>query len=197
MDDGRQARAIGSWIARASATARELAAQHASLAAFVAAGSGRGPSEGVDIRGTKVHPDIPIRAEVVDVRAAIEGDARRYAALTRGTLRHQQNPPTTAGRLGVIAACLPDLHAADPALAAEMVEALWEHHRRASRIVDPPRGLRPFRIDDPCPECGHESLWVDPKGWRIGCGMPSCRCMWGVADPVLKVTPGVQSVRDS
>jgi len=186
MRDEQHARAVAGWISRAATTIRELAAQHADLAGHVAAGSGSGASDGVGIRGTKVAPDLPIRPEVVDLRGAIERDAKRYASLVRGTLRGTVTVPVgTAGRLGMIAEHLAAVHVEDGVLAAEVIEAMWDHHRDASRIVDPPRGLRPFRIEDPCPVCGFPSLWVDPKGWRIGCGMPSCRHIWGVADPVL------------
>jgi hypothetical protein len=189
MTDEQHARAVAGWIARAATTIRELAAQHADLAGHVAAGSGSGSSDGVGIRGTKVEPDLPIRPEVVDLRAAIEKDAGRYAALVRGTLRGTVAvPPGTAGRLGLIADNLAAVNDADDALASEVIEAMWDHHRSASRVVEPPRGLRPFRIEDPCPLCGFASLWVDPKGWRIGCGMPGCRHVWGVADPVLAST---------
>ncbi|MCY4726726.1 hypothetical protein NYO98_10590 [Nocardioides sp. STR2] len=188
MDDQQHARAMAGWIARAAAVCRELAAQHADLGAYVAHGTRPGPpSDGVGIRGTRIEQPVPIDVEVVDVRRAIETDARRYADLARGTLRIKgAMSTTTAGRLGVVADRLPDLHAADPDLAAEVVEKVWDHHRIASRIVEPPRGLRPFRIEETCPACGMPSLWVDPAGWRIGCGMPSCRRVWGVADPILK-----------
>ena len=180
---------IAGWLARAADVCRELAAQHADLAAYTAAGSGGGASDGIGIRGTKIDPDIPIRPEVVDLRAAIEADARRYADLARGTLRlGPASAFTTAGRLDIVAGSLPDLHAADPTLTAEVVERMWDHHRAACRVVEPPRGLRPFRIGEACPACGFAALWVDPHGWRIGCGMPNCRRVYGVAEPVLAST---------
>ncbi|GAA4680203.1 hypothetical protein [Nocardioides nanhaiensis] len=184
MTDQQHARTIGAWIARGAATMRELAVQHAALAAHVTPGGGGG--DGTGRSATTVHQAAPVRLEVVDLRAAIAADARRYAGLARGTLRGGVDTVnTTAGRLGEIAAALPDLHATDPNLAAEVIERMWDHHRDASRVVEPPRGLRPFRIEETCPECGIAALWVDPKGWRIGCGMPSCRRVWGVHEPVL------------
>lgn len=190
MRDENYERAIATWLKRTAEQARTLGDQWDELAGFVIPGGGAG--DGTGRAATKVHAAAPIRVEVVALRDDIAAMARRYYSLVRGTLRmgvapKGGNAPTW---LRFIAGALPRLHAEDADLCEEVADAIWSHHRKAARIMDPIQGTvrRPFRIDDPCPACGEMSLWVDPAHWRIGCGMPACREVWGIGEPVLRVS---------
>ncbi|MFT4288145.1 hypothetical protein [Nocardioides sp.] len=179
---------VAAWLSRAADTCRQLAGQRREMDAYTV--GGRGGHDITGRRGTKVWPDLPINVGPIDLMDEIDSTVRRYADLTRGTLRlgFGNGPGDTSTNLSIIADNLTSLNDEDPTLTAEVVEAVWTMHRRASRIVDPPRGRVPFRIVDTCPECGFESLWFDPNQWLIACGMPHCRHVWGPAEKVLRTS---------
>lgn len=186
MTNNDHDRAIATWLERTRSTAQSLGSQWDDLGGMIAPARSGGDCTG--IRGTTVHAAAPIRVEVVSLRDDIAATARRYAELVNGTLRMgiRNNARGTRERLHFIGNTLPRLHASDPVLCDEVADALWDHHRAASKFLDGPGRPRARRIPDPCPECGYESLWVDPSRWLIACGMDDCDAVWGVNQPVLR-----------
>lgn len=187
MHDDGHLRAITTWLGRTSEKATELASQWSDLAGFVIPGGGGG--DGTGIRATTVHAAAPIRIEVVALRDDIAAWSAQIQPLVYGTLRMGLVPrgTDTPTRVRFVGHVLPRLYAEDEALCEEVAAAIWDMHRKAAGIIDPIRGTirRPFRIDDPCPACGELALWVHPARWLIGCGMPACREVWGIDQPVL------------
>lgn len=178
------AKQVAAWLRRSGETARALAGQYADLAALVAAGSGAGDDSGVHVKA--VDAPLPVRVDVIDLRADIAGAAEKYAGLVRGTLRMGSGGTAdVGGRLRFIGGALTHLWEADPDLTQETVAAVWGLHRSAWSVINPTRRVRPFRSDregDVCPECG-SALFVWPKEWLLACG--PCGLSWGIGAPVV------------
>lgn len=179
-------RAVQSWLKRAGNVCGIVATQRREMDAYGSLGAG-----GADNMGrtaTRVWPGLPINVGPIDLMAEIDATAKRYADLTRGTLRLglSTGAREAGSDLRTISSNISDLWLSDPDLTREVVGVVWGLHRKASRLIDPPTGKRPFRIEEACPTCGLPSLWFDPETWRIACGMPACRSVYGVGEPVLK-----------
>ena len=127
----------------------------------------------------------PLDLAVVDLLEEVHATVRRHVPLIRGALRMglgtkgpgADSPTsrvmTTAGHLAFMARSLPAVWAESPEYGQEVVSDMWRVWGRVQRALGRPN-RRPHRIDDPCPECGELSLWVDLARLCVACGMPSC-----------------------
>ena len=128
-----------------------------------------------------VTPGLPIAVDVVDTIAEVESMVARHLPLVRGALRLGPAAPVpgttrvtaTVSAILLIGQSLREVAADSPVYAGEVAADVWKLFGRVSRTLGRPR-VRPHRVDDPCPACGLPSVWVDPAGLRIACGLPSC-----------------------
>lgn len=171
MDD--EQRALNKWLADAANATQRVRDQYIELADHVETVTVVDHS---GIRSPSVNPSLPINASVIDLRAAIDKHAAKYAGRVYEALRMgvEGGLLGTDTRLRFLAGVLPRLHAADADLCAEVVGRTWRLHNRATNLLDPPTEKKPFAVDDLCPECGLMSLWVVPADWTIVCAMPDC-----------------------
>ncbi len=182
---------MGRWRDRTASTIRSLAGDWVTLARFVQVGGGGG-ADASGVRTTPTEARIPVNVDVIDLREGISRSVREFVPIVRGTLRMGVEPmksTATPALLRFVAGAFPRLHDTDPCLGDDLAEAMWGFHRRANAILNGvDRTLRPYRLDEPCPQCGLLSMWADPEEWRLGCGMPSCRYVQELGDPLIHIS---------
>lgn len=168
----------------------DLVHGYAALGGLVARGSGSGLSGG---GGGGVEIPAPIRLEVVDAGRVVDVVVDECVPLVRGALRmglwsdrDSDRRRRTVGGLRFLGSTLRQSHEQDPELGNRVTDSLWGARKTVAQITG--EGLRPFRLHDPCAECGERQVWVEPGTWKSRCAACGAKRAPATASLVFSVS---------
>lgn len=174
----------------------DLLQGYVTLGAMVARDGSTGGGGGGGQSGSEV--PAPVRLEVIDAMTTVEQAVGQYVPLVRGALRmgmakrdSRRREVRTVEGLRFLGRSLQAVYGDSPDLGDRLTDALWSARSDVARYTG--EGLRPFRVERPCPACGAPSVWVQPETLTTRCSSCGDRAAASVASLVFSVsTPAPQ-----
>jgi len=163
---------VKEWLVRTANECVDLAVRYTELHGRIAGGSPMG------VASPSPFGRPPLRLDVVDTLRAVEAMTDHRVNLARGALRLGLRPPgptdhpRTVRALTWLSRAFPTVMEADPETARDAARDVFHWNARCGLSL----GVIPraFRIAEPCPECGGETLVADPMSWTVTCVRAGC-----------------------
>jgi hypothetical protein len=179
---------VRDYLDRSAEACLDLATRYTELHGRIAGGSPLGTA------APQAFGRPPLRLDVVDTLQQVASMTDHHVSLARGALRlgiRQPGPtdrPRTVRGLTWLARAFGLIFDADPPTAREAARDVFHW----SSVAGLQLGIIPraFRIRDPCPECGGQTLVADPLRWLVSCVRGGCGFAVPVDDPVLVWSTG-------
>ncbi len=185
-------RRFAAYLDLMASCAADLVVGYVALHGMVAR-SGSAPAGGGGGGGKRDDVPTPVDLGVVDVMTAVEQTVNRYVPLVRGALRMGLSVDERTARqrrtvegLRFLGKSLPRVYDVDPVLGDNLADALWGARHDVARYTG--EGMRPYRLEQPCPACGSASVWVNPEGIKTRCAACGDTAGWSVSQLVHVTT---------